>query len=131
MSRSNAKPVTLLIGFVLTLAGAAVLLWKLGPENVITGTVWGIGVAYLGFLLFYFLIQRPKGHGTTVSLLRGYLPWALLRYVIMIGAFCAVVFWLRVNAIGVLLGIFLGMMASTFVSLAAMRRAPPKPPPEG
>ena len=34
---------------------------------------------------------------------------------------CAVVFWLKINAVGVLVGAFAGMMTATFISLNKMR----------
>jgi hypothetical protein len=115
----------LLTGFVAVLVAAGVLLWRLSAANLMTGAVWGLGVAYTGVLLYYALIPRP-GAGR-VSFFRGYLPGALVRYVIMISAFCAVVFWLKINALGVLLGTFAGMMAATFVSLNKMRQTKSKP----
>jgi hypothetical protein len=122
--------ITLVAGFVLTVAAAAALLLvpRFGEAHLVTGIVCGLGVAYLGFLLYYFLLPRPGEKGTGIPFLRGYLPGAALRYVIMIGAFCAVVFLLQVHAIGVLIGTFIGMMASTFVTLNKMRVPPPKSP---
>jgi len=120
MNRNNRVLPGLLTGFAAVMAAAGVLLWRLTAANILTGAVWGVGVAYTGVLLYYALIPRP-GKGT-VSFFRGYLPGAVLRYVIMVGAFCAVVFGLKINALGVLMGTFAGMMAATFVSLNKMRQ---------
>jgi hypothetical protein len=120
MNRNNSMVPGLLTGFAAIMATAGVLLWRLTAANIVTGVVWGVGVAYAGVLVYYALIPRP-GRGTG-SFFRGYLPGALLRYVIMIGAFSVVVFWLKINALGVLIGTFGGMMAATFVSLNKMRQ---------
>lgn len=122
MNGKNNTAVNLAAGFAVVLAAAGVLLWRLGAAHLVTGIVWGIVVAHLGLLMYYILVPRPGG--TTIKFFRGYLPGALLRYVIMISAFCAVVFWLRINAVGVLLGAFVGMMTATFISLNRMRRPP-------
>lgn len=126
MNRNHSTLAWLCTGFVAVIAVAGVLLWRLTAANIMTGAVWGLGVAYTGVLLYYALIPRP-GAGT-VSFFRGYLPGALVRYVIMISAFCAVVFWLKINTLGVLLGTFAGMMAVMFVTLLKMKQATARPP---
>ncbi len=126
MSGTNKTIPRLWAGFAVIMAAAGVLLWRLGAAHFITGIAGGIAVAYLGLLMYYLLIPRPGSK--PITFIRGYIPGALLRYIIMIGAFCAVVFVLRINAIGVLLGIFLGMMVSTFISLNHLRQSPHKHP---
>jgi hypothetical protein len=98
----------------------------LGRANLFTGIVTGVAVAYLGFLLLYFLFPRPAENGERESFVQGYMIGAVLRYAIMISAFCGVVFGLHINPIGVLIGAFVGMMTSTFISLNKMRQATPK-----
>ena len=122
MKRKNNTAVNLPAGFAVLLAAAGVLLWRLGAAHLVTGIVWGILVAHLGLLMYFILVPRPDG--TNIKFFRKYLPGALLRYVIMISAFCVVVFWLRINAVGVLIGTFAGMMTATFISLNRMRRPP-------
>jgi Zn-dependent protease len=117
--------VSIVLGIVIVAIAAAVLYSILGADHLVTGTVAGIGIAYLGFLLYFFLMPRPDKDG--FSFFKSYLPGAVIRYVVMIGAFCAIVFLLKINTLGVLLGTFIGMMISTFVSLNGMRRAN-KPP---
>ena len=128
MSASTKASLQYLSGFagVLGIAAAASLIPGCGRANIFTGIVSGVAVAYLGFLLLYFLFPRPAENGANVSFFRSYILGAVLRYVVMIGAFCAVVFWLRINMFGVLIGAFIGMMVSTFVSLNKMKQAPPK-----
>jgi ABC-type enterochelin transport system permease subunit len=121
MSRVNVT-LPLISGFAVVAAAAAALFYALPPNNFITGTVAGVGVAYLGFLLYYFLMPRSG------TFLKSYLPGAVVRYVVMIGTFCIVVFMLKINMPGVLLGTFLGMMVSTFISLNTMRRSANNPP---
>ncbi|MGA2506613.1 MAG: hypothetical protein ABSF80_03960 [Chitinispirillaceae bacterium] len=119
MNGKNKIPARLSAGFAIVMLAAIVLLRRPGAAHVVTGIVWGMVVALLGLLIYYIVIPRP---GVQVkSFIRGYLPGALLRYVIMICAFCAVVFWLKINAVGVLLGAFAGMMTATFISLNKMR----------
>jgi Zn-dependent protease len=117
--------VSIVLGIVIVAIAAAVLYSILGADHLVTGTVAGIGIAYLGFLLYFFLMPRPDKDG--FSFFKSYLPGAVIRYVVMIGAFCAIVFLLKINTLGVLLGTFIGMMISTFVSLNGMRKAN-KPP---
>jgi hypothetical protein len=126
MSRNNLS-LPLISGFILVVAAGTALYFFLPKpgENLITGTVAGFGVAYLGFLLYYFLLPRTNSGATFV---KSYLPGAVLRYVTMIGAFCVVVFLLKIHTLGVLLGTFIGMMVSTFVSLNSMRQSANKPP---
>jgi Zn-dependent protease len=117
--------VSIVLGIVIVAIAAAVLYSVLGADHLATGTVAGIGIAYLGFLLYFFLMPRPDKDG--FSFFKSYLPGAVIRYVVMIGALCAIVFLLKINTLGVLLGTFIGMMISTFVSLNGMRKAN-KPP---
>lgn len=117
--------VPLILGIVIVAIATAALYAVLGADHLATGATAGIGIAYLGFLLYFFLMPRPGKDG--FSFFKSYLPGAAVRYVVMIGAFCAVVFLLKINTLGVLLGTFIGMMISTFVSLNGMRKAN-KPP---
>ena len=121
MKKSNGPLMT--GGLVLVLAAAGLLLALVGRGKIVTGIVWGIFVAYAGTILYFFLIPRPAESGP-FRFVQGYLPGAVIRYIVMIGLFCGVVFWLRVNPAGVLIGTFVGMMASTFVSLNSMRQPP-------
>ncbi|MBN1129127.1 MAG: hypothetical protein JXA71_09080 [Chitinispirillaceae bacterium] len=118
----------LILGLVLV-AGAGMAFFflpGLGPDHPATGAVVGFGVAYLGFLLYYLLLPFPAGKNG--SFFASYLPGAVARYVVMISAFCTVVFLFKIHTLGVLLGTFIGMMVSTFVSLNSMRRKPQKSP---
>jgi hypothetical protein len=58
------------------------------------------------------------------------MPGALLRYAVMIGVFSLAVFIIKINALGLLLGLFAGMTASTFFFLNKMRQGA-TPPSEG
>jgi Zn-dependent protease len=120
------KAIPLILGVVIVAGAVATLYPLLGASHLATGTVAGLGVAYLGFLLYFFLLPRPGEKG--FSFFKSYLPGAAARYIVMIGAFCAVVFLLKINTLGVLLGTFVGMMLSTFLSINTMRRKPTKPP---
>jgi hypothetical protein len=123
----GAKQKTAFAAGIVAVAGIAAALYVfLGKAHLATGTVAGVGVAYLGFLLYVLLMPRPGTAG--FSFVKNYLPGAVARYAVMIGAFCAVVFLLGINPLGVLLGAFLGMMASTFVTLNSMRQAANRPP---
>jgi heme/copper-type cytochrome/quinol oxidase subunit 4 len=122
---SPKTSVSIVLGIVIVAIAAAVLYSVLGADHLATGTVAGIGIAYLGFLLYFFLMPRPDKEG--FSFFKSYLPGAVIRYVVMIGVFCAVIFLLDMKPLGVLLGTFIGMMISTFVSLNGMRKAN-KPP---
>lgn len=128
MSGKNKTAVSMIAGLAVVTAAAGVLLVRFGADHIATGIGGGIAVAYLGLLTYYLLVPRPGGR--VKNFFRGYLPGALLRYVIMIGAFCAVVFRLRINAVGVLVGTFAGMMTATIISLFKMRRTPSRPPEE-
>jgi hypothetical protein len=120
--------VPLILGGIATAAAAAVLYLvpAFGPRHFLTGTAGGLLVAYLAFLLYLLLLPRPDGN--KISFVRSYLPGAVARYAVLIGAFCALVFWLNMDTLGVLVGAFAGMMAATFVSLVTMRRAATRTP---
>jgi hypothetical protein len=124
MSSANVT-LPLIIGAVVVTAAAAVVYYLSGPLKLVTGTVAGFDIAYLGFLLYYFLLPRQTEKG---AFLKSYLPGAAARYTVMIGILYIVVFVLKINTLGVLLGTFIGMMLSTFVSLNTMRKATAKPP---
>jgi hypothetical protein len=116
--------VALVLGFIAIAAITAVLYTApaFGARHAVTGMAAGVGVSYLGFILYFFLLPRHDEKG--FSFFRSYLPGVMARYVVLIGAFCAVIFWLKMESLSVLLGAFAGMMAATFVSLVKMR--PPK-----
>jgi F0F1-type ATP synthase assembly protein I len=126
--RSGKSSLPLIFGSIVVAGAAAILFFfpGFGPKHLVTGTVFGIGIAYLGFLLYYFLMPRPWVQGG--SFFSSYLPGAAARYSVMIGVFCAAVFLLNIHPLGVLLGTFIGMMLSTFLSLNSMRQKPQKPP---
>ena len=125
---TNKAVVPLVLGFFATAAAAAALYLvpAFGPRHFLTGAVAGLGVAYLALLLYFVLMPRPDGR--KYSFVKSYLPGAAARYIVLVGAFCAVVFWLKMEAIGVLLGAFAGMMAATLVSLVKMRRTTNRSP---
>ena len=118
----------LILGFIATAAITAVLYMvpAFGARHAVTGMAAGVGVAYLGFILYFFLMPRPDKKG--FSFFKSYLPGVVTRYVVLIGAFYAVIFWLKMEALSVLLGTFAGMMAATFVSLVKMRRTVKRSP---
>jgi hypothetical protein len=125
---TNKSTLPLILGFFPTAAAAAVLyaVPAFGPRHLLTGVAAGVGVAYLAFMLYFLLLPRPEGG--KISFVKSYLPGAAARYVVLISAFCAVIFWIKIDAVGVLLGAFGGMMAATFVSLVKMRRAANRSP---
>jgi hypothetical protein len=119
---SGKRAVPLILGFI-ALSGADAVVYGVpafGPEHCITGTIAGLCVAYLGFLLYFFLMPRPGER--RISFFRSYLPAAAVRYIVMLGIFCALIFWLNMEALSVLLGAFAGMMALTVVTLIKMRQ---------
>jgi hypothetical protein len=118
----------LILGFVVIAAITAALYTApaFGARHAVTGMAAGVGVAYLGFILYFLLMPRPDEKG--FSFFKSYVPGMMARYVVLIGAFCAVIFWLKMEALSVLLGAFAGMMAATFVSLVKMRRPAKRPP---
>jgi hypothetical protein len=116
----------MLLGLLAVIIVTGALQVLLPAVPLAAGIAAGIGIAYVGFILYYFLFPRPGAK--SLSFVQGYLPGAAIRYVVMIGLFCAVIFWLKMNTIGVLLGTFVGMMVSTFVSLNTMRKKSEKTP---
>jgi hypothetical protein len=124
--KNNPVP-RLIIGLILAALAAGAALWKLKAGHPLTGVVWGIGISYFGVLVYTLLLPKGSAGKTPVG---GYLSGAVLRYVVMIGVFCFAVFIVRINGIGLLLGLFLGMTASTFFFLNKMRQGS-TPPSEG
>ena len=119
----TSKAVTpLVLGFAAAAAAAAALYLApaFGARHFLTGAAGGLCVAYLAFLLYVLL--RPGPGVRYVSFVKSYLPGAAARYLVLTGAFCAVIFWLNMEPLGVLLGVFAGMMTATFISLFKMRR---------
>jgi hypothetical protein len=125
---TNKAAVPLVLGFFATAAAAAALYLApaFGPRHFITGAVGGLCVAYLAFLLHVLLTPGPGVK--YVSFAKSYLPGAAARYLVLTGAFCAVIFWLKMETLGVLLGVFTGMMTATFISLFKMRRTTERSP---
>jgi hypothetical protein len=125
---TNKAVVPLVLGFFATAAAAAALYLApaFGAGHFLTGAVAGLGVAHLAFLLYMFLM--PGRDRKYMSFVKSYLPGAAARYLVLTGAFCVVVFWLKMEALGVLLGVFAGIMAATFFSLIRMRRTTPGSP---
>lgn len=124
----SKTPLPLILGFA-AIAVMVAILYKapaFGARHVVTGMAAGLGVAYLGVALYSLLMPRPDGN--KLSFVKSYLPGAAARYIVLIGAFCAMIFWLKIEALGVLLGVFAGMMAATFVSLVKMRRKAKRSP---
>jgi hypothetical protein len=118
----------LAFGLVCASVAAGLTLWKLKAGHLFTGVVWGIGIAYFGVLVYTLLL--PKRVGGKAPFLAGYMPGALLRFAVMIGVFSIAVFIVKINALGILLGMFVGMTASTFFFLNKMRQGA-TPPSEG
>jgi hypothetical protein len=120
--------VPLVLGFTATAAAGAALYAApaFGAAHFLTGAVAGLGVAYLAFLLHVLLM--PGRDGKYISFVRSYLPGAAVRYIVLTGAFCALVFWIEMEALGVLLGVFAGIMAATLFSLMRMRRTATRSP---
>ncbi|MBN2188156.1 MAG: hypothetical protein JW699_01780 [Chitinispirillaceae bacterium] len=125
---TNKTVTPLVLGFFATAAATAALYVApaFGAGHFLTGAVAGAGVAYLAFLLYMLLIPAPDGK--YISFVKSYLPGAAARYIALTGAFCAMVFWLNMEPLGVLLGVFAGIMAATFFSLIKMRRTTPRSP---
>jgi hypothetical protein len=117
-----------MLGVFATAAATAVLyaVPAFGARHFLTGAAAGLGIANLAFLLYFLLL--PRSDGKQMSFVRSYLPGAAARYVVLIGAFCAMIFWLKMEALGVLVGAFAGMMAATFISLVKMRRTATRSP---
>ncbi len=128
MSPKNSPVLKLSLGLILAAAAACLSFWKLTAGHLFTGVVWGIGIAYFG--VFVYTLLLPKRGGGKGSFLAGYVPGALLRYTVMIGVFSLAVFIVKINPLGLLLGMFAGMTASTFFFLNKMRRGA-SPTPEG
>jgi hypothetical protein len=125
----GASTFAMLLGLLGIVLGTGALQVFLPGVPLASGAAAGVGIAYVGFVLYYLLFPRPGSN--KLSFFQGYLPGAVIRYTVMIGIFCAVIFWLDTRKnfqIGVLLGVFVGMMVSTFVSLNTMRRKSQKPP---
>jgi hypothetical protein len=125
---TNKAAAPLFLGFFAT-AAAAVALYlapAFGARHFLTGAVAGLCVAYLAFLLYVLLTPGPGVK--YVSFVKSYLPGAAARYVVLTGAFCAVIFWLKMETLGVLLGVFAGMMTATVISLFKMRRTAERSP---
>lgn len=128
MSQKNNPVLKLSLGLILAAAAACLSLWKLTAGHLLTGVVWGIGIAYFGVLVYTLLLPgRGEGKGSFPA---GYVPGAILRYAVMIGVFSIAVFIVKINPLGLLLGMFVGMTASTFFFLNKMRRGT-SPTPEG
>jgi hypothetical protein len=111
-------------GLILAAALAVLTLWKLKAGHLITGVVWGMGIAYFGVLVYTLLLPKQSGGKAPVV---GYLPGAVLRYAVMIGVFSVSVFIVKINGLGLLLGMFVGMTASTFFFLNKMRHGATPP----
>ena len=125
MSRKNNPVVNLALGLVFAATAAGLALWKLRAGSLVTGMVWGGGIAYFGVLVYTLLLPKKSGGRGLVP--AGYLLGAVVRYAVMIGVFCIAVFMVKINGIGLLIGLFIVMTASTFFFLNKMRQGPTPP----
>jgi hypothetical protein len=123
MIRRISVPAKLAIGLGVVFVAAGLSYWKLSAGNITTGILSGLGIAWFGVLL-YSVIGSPRWREKGSFWLR-YIGGAFLRYTIMIIVFCAAVFVIKINGIGLLIGIFAGMMTATFKVLNKMRHSAP------
>ena len=126
MTRNNGTLLKLALGFLAISIAAGISFWKLSAKNFYTGMLTGFAIALFGVLLYSLVVPQTAGEKGTFWL--RYMGGAVLRYAVMIAVFCTAVFLGRIDPIGLLLGTFFGMMASTFIFLNKMRHTPLKPP---
>ena len=126
MMRKNSDFIGCGAGFIGMAVVAGLSFWKMKPGAIVTGILWGAGIAYTGVLVYALLLPCP--HREKEPFWWRYLSGLVLRYAIMIGLFCLTVFILRIHPIGLLIGMFAGMTVSTLFFLNKIRHPGLTPP---
>jgi predicted membrane protein len=100
-----------------------------GRQSVAAGIAAGLTIAIIGLLLFAVSFRRDT-EASFSRMIRDHILWALLfRIPLMLGIFAATIILIKINAIGILIGVTFGALAigiSAFVKfLSAVRRKSP------
>lgn len=87
----------------------------------IGGFFWGVSLAYSGLLLFLFLPNFSSDKSYHNLSIVKYLFRSTIRMGTLLILFVAMVFLLKVNALGLLAGAFIGMIGLSFIFLFKMK----------
>jgi hypothetical protein len=87
----------------------------------IGGFLWGVTLSYAGLLLFLFLPNFDSDKNYHNLSMVKYLLRSIIRMGTLLILFVIIVFFLKVNALGLLAGAFIGMICLSFIFLFQMK----------
>lgn len=98
------------------------LIYKIwGAANFGIGIFWGISLSYIGALLFILLPNKLSNKASPAVSVINNLIRAGIRLSTMLILFVSVVFYFKINSVGLLIGTFAGLMIFTFLFLYQMK----------
>jgi len=118
--RSNKS---ILIGFFSILLITISAHFLLKDSTFISGILWGVTLSYIGLILFIFIPNFKNNDSQKTFSALQYILRSIIRMGTIIIIFSALVFLLKVHALGLLAGAFAGMMVLSFLFLYKMKSA--------
>ena len=111
----------LLCGLAICIALSFLLFKIWGAANFGIGLFWGFSLSYIGFSLFLLLPNKLSNKASQAVSVMNYLIRSGIRITIMLILFVCVVFYFKINSLGLLIGTFAGLMVFTFLFLYQMK----------
>jgi hypothetical protein len=111
----------LLYGLVISIAFSFLLFKIWGAANLGIGLFWGFSLSYIGFSLFLLLPNKISNKASQTVSVMNYLIRSGIRITTMLILFVCVVFYFKINSLGLLIGTFAGLMLFTFLFLYRMK----------
>jgi len=113
----------ILVGFLPVALTTILMHLVLKDITFISGLLWGFTLSYCGLLLFIFIPNFKSGQDIEKLSIVNYLLRSTIRMSTILVLFVALVFILKVHALGLLAGAFAGMMILSFLFLFKMKPA--------
>ena len=111
----------ILSGFLIILLITTAIQLLLNKVPFVSGFLWGLTLSYCGLLLFIFLPNfKSDNNYQNLSVIQ-YLFRSIVRMSTLLIFFTVIVFVLKVNALALLAGSFIGMIGLSFIFLFKMK----------
>jgi hypothetical protein len=120
LTRIQSKK-NIVVGFIGVLLLSITLHLFFNQIKFIGGFLWGVTLSYAGLLLFLFLPNFNSDKGYNNLSMAKYLFRSTIRMGTLLILFVIIVFLLKVNALGLLAGAFIGMIGLSFTFLFKMK----------
>lgn len=107
---------------LITALGISFLLYKIwGAAQFGIGLAWGLSIVYIGLFTFLVFPGHVVNKTNSAVSVMNYLIKSGIRITIMLTLFIGVVFWFKINSLGLMIGAFAGLMGLTFYFLYQMK----------